>query len=152
VDAIQAGTSEKGHDSAERSAAVHVLVVEDDSLMRWAVTETLGNEGYGVVAAADCHEAREVLQKGAGPIDVVMLDYLLPDCHDLSLLSTIRREAPGANVILMTAFADKDIVNRALELGACSVVLKPFEMSQVGPLVAAAHAVRATTAANHFAS
>lgn len=129
----------------KESAPVRVLVVEDDPLMRWAVTETLSENGCDVVAAVDGRETKELLRTSRNPIDVVMLDYQLPDCHDFSLLTTICREAPHAQVILMTAFGHADVVRHALELGAFSVVFKPFEMQQVPQLVARAHAVRTAT-------
>jgi len=127
------------------STALRVMVVEDDPLMRWAVTETLTEDGYDVIAAGDGREATELLRRSVRPIDVVMLDYVLPDCSDLSLLEAIRREAPDARVILMTAFGQAEVFRHALELGACSVVLKPFEMYQLPQLVATAHAVRPET-------
>ncbi len=135
---------EKNHEMAKDSAPIHVLVVEDDALMRWALTETLTEDGYHVVGAASGREATDLLQEGP-PFDVVLLDYVLPDSSDLSLLASICREVPHAQVILMTAFGQADTVRNALELGAFSVMFKPFEMQQVPRLVATAYARRSET-------
>jgi len=65
----------------------------------------------------------------------VLLDYRLPDSDDLELLATIRRGAPKAQVILMTAFGTPEVVQGALDLGAYRVVGKPFEVHALADLV-----------------
>jgi DNA-binding NtrC family response regulator len=99
----------------KKSPSLKVLVVDDEPLMRWSVTETLTDYGYEVV-----------------------------DSTDLSLLASIRRMAPHAQVILMTAFGTPEVVRGALDLGAFRVVSKPFEMDAVADLVAQACAARIT--------
>lgn len=80
------------------------------------------------------------LTDGDGPFDVVLLDYHLPDSHDLALLSTIRQVAPKTAVIMMTAFGTPEMFDAALRIGAYSVVPKPFEVHEVADLVLEAHA------------
>jgi DNA-binding NtrC family response regulator len=65
----------------------------------------------------------------------VLLDYNLPDVHNLNLLSALRRLAPASRVILMSAHATSEIVKKALGLGASRVVGKPFDMRDVPALV-----------------
>lgn len=48
------------------------------------------------------------------PVDVVLLDYRLPDSNDLTLLATIRRLAPGSSVVLMTAYGTPEVTEGAL--------------------------------------
>ena len=111
----------------KNSAALRVLVVDDEPLIRWSVSETLADRGYEVVETGDAEGARSAV--GANhDFDVVLLDYRLPDSDDLSLLASIRRSSPRAQVILMTAFGRPDVVHGALELGAYRVVNKPFEL------------------------
>jgi DNA-binding NtrC family response regulator len=114
-----------------------VLVVDDEPLIRWSLTETLSDRGYEVVEAADGRAA--VRAVSASPFDVVLLDIRLPDSSDLTLLSRLRLLAPDARVILMTAHGTPEVVQKALDLGAFRVVSKPFEMSELAALVSQAH-------------
>jgi two-component system, NtrC family, response regulator AtoC len=121
----------------KNSAALRVLVVDDEPLIRWSVAETLTDRGYQVVETGDASGARSAVA-GDDAFDVVLLDYRLPDSDDLNLLASIRRAAPRAQVIMMTAFGKPEVVRGALELGAYSVVNKPFEMQAIADLVAKA--------------
>lgn len=120
-------------------AALRVLVVDDEPLIRWSVSETLTDLGYEVVETGDASGARSAVADDHGKFDVVLLDYRLPDSDDLGLLASIRRESPHAQVILMTAFGRPEVVRGALELGAYQVVNKPFEMEAIADLVNQAH-------------
>lgn len=126
------------------TAALRVLVVDDEVLIRWSLVETLTERGHVVTEAGDAASAIRAVSDEATRPDVVVLDYRLPDSADLSLLATIRRLAPEAPVILMTAYGTPDVVNGALTLGAYRVVSKPFEIHDLATLVAQAHASRAT--------
>ena len=119
----------------------HVLVVDDEWLIRWALREALEARGYRVTEAGDAASARRALAVEGGP-DAVVLDYRLPDSNDLSLLTAIRHIEPPRPVIMMTAHGNAELVKGALDLGAYRVVSKPFEMVQMADLVAEALAVR----------
>ena len=113
----------------------HVLVVDDELLIRWSLREVLGDHGYSVTEAADGRSAIRTLTAGDGPPDVVLLDYRLPDSCDLALLATIRKLVPHARVILMTAYGTPEVIKGAFELGAYRVVSKPFEVDDMAALV-----------------
>lgn len=117
----------------------HVLVVDDELLIRWSLREVLADHGYSVTEAADGKAAIRSLTDGAGPPDVVLLDYRLPDSCDLVLLATIKKLAPRAHVILMTAYGTPEVTKGALDLGAYRVVSKPFELQDMAALVQQAH-------------
>jgi DNA-binding NtrC family response regulator len=112
-----------------------VLVVDDEPLVRWAIAETLTAAGYELEEAADARSAVRSLRDHANP-DVVLLDLRLPDSSDLTLLTTVRRLAPAAVVILMTAFGTPDVHEQAPRLGAACVLDKPFDVEQLDDLVA----------------
>ena len=122
-------------------SSLHVLVVDDEFLIRWSLAETLAEEGHRLAEAGDAETALKMLGSDE-PFDVVLLDYHLPDSHDLTLLANIRRLAPRAVVIMMTAFGTAEMFEHALELGAFQVVPKPFDVHDIASLVQQAHASR----------
>ena len=105
-----------------------VLVVDDEPLIRWTVTETLAGLGMDVEQAHDAASALRAITAPTDGFDVIVLDLRLPDMHDLSLLATIRQIFPEASIVLMTAFGSDQILERAIALGARSVLHKPFEL------------------------
>jgi DNA-binding NtrC family response regulator len=121
----------------KNSPSLHVLVVDDESLIRWSLVEVLGESGHTVEEASDGASALRAIETtdGTGPFDVVVLDYRLPDSNDLRLLEAILGKAPGAAVIMMTAFGTPEVTAGALKLGAYRVVAKPFDMHDMVNLV-----------------
>ena len=115
---------------------VHVLVVDDEPLIRWSVAETLSGLGFDVEEAADALSALRIVTNAALPFGVVILDLRLPDMNDLSLLGTLRQLLPQAHLILMTAFGTPELIASARALGA-DVLAKPFELDELNRLVAA---------------
>lgn len=113
-----------------------VLVVDDEPLVRWSVAETLGDSGYAVAEAGDALQALESV-KAIGA-DVVLLDVRLPDSSDLGVLSMLRRLSPASKIILMTAYGSDALTKEARSRGAFTVLDKPFDMSDLAPLVAKA--------------
>src|SRR5262245_13234384 len=93
----------------KKSAPLDVLVVDDELLIRWSLTETLTAAGHVVAEAVDKRSALQTLKDAPRSPDVVLLDYRLPDSNDLELLGEIRRIAPDAQVIMMTAFGTPEI-------------------------------------------
>ena len=122
----------------KKSPTVSVLIVDDEPLIRWSLAETLTDRGYGVLEAGDGRGAVEALSDAPSPIDVIMLDYRLPDSNGLQLLARIRALSPGSRVVLMTAYGTPEVLAEALRLGAVCVVNKPIEMHDVADLIARA--------------
>ncbi len=122
------------------TSRLRVLVIEDEPLIRWSIAETLGRMGHTVIEANDADSALQRLVETEQPVDVVLLDYRLPDSNDLTLLATIRRMAPHSAVVMMTAYGTPDVTRGALELGAYGVVDKPFDMQDIEPMLLDAYA------------
>jgi DNA-binding NtrC family response regulator len=125
-----------------QNSPLRVLVVDDELLVRWAIAETLKEHGHTVVEAESGAGALRELQATSPRVDAVLLDYRLPDAHNLSLLAQIRWVAPRTPVILMTAFGTPELAAGALQLGAYEVLDKPFDMNQLEGVVARACARR----------
>ena len=123
---------------------LRVLVVEDETLIRWAVVETLTDAGHTVLQATDAATALQAIGQGAEPFDVVLLDFRLPDSDDLSLLEQIRQRTPKSAVVMMTAFGTPQTTAQAKSLGVYEVIAKPFDVGVLAGLLAEAHRSRAS--------
>jgi DNA-binding NtrC family response regulator len=119
-----------------------VLIVDDEPLIRWSMAEILKQKGYTVVEAASASAARAVMSERPFAIDVVLLDYQLPDSNDLKLLEEVRRRVPRSAVILMMSYGTPEVAQSAMKLGAHRVIVKPFDMNEVEALVRAAYQTR----------
>jgi two-component system nitrogen regulation response regulator GlnG len=122
---------------------LRILVVEDEALIRWSITETLGQEGHTVLEAGNAASAVKAMEDADEDIDVVLLDYRLPDSNGLGLLASVRRLQPRSAVVMMTAYGTPEVTEGALALGAYRVVGKPFDMRGLESLVVEAHEARA---------
>jgi DNA-binding NtrC family response regulator len=118
-------------------STLRVLVVDDEPLIRWSVAETLGQVGHQVTEAGDAAGAIETLSAEPAP-DVVLLDFRLPDSNDLGLLANVRRLAPAAAVVMMTALGVSEMIAGAEALGASRIVEKPIDMRDLPAIVRAA--------------
>jgi DNA-binding NtrC family response regulator len=120
-----------------------VLVVDDEPLIRWSLSEGLTEMGYVVKQAATGAEARTVLAATQDDPLVVVLDLRLPDVSDLSLLRDIRTRRPDVPVLMMTAHGTSDDARQATCLGVFKFLTKPFDVRALVDLVgeawAAAH-------------
>jgi DNA-binding NtrC family response regulator len=121
--------------TAVKKLPLHVLVVDDEPLIRWSVTETLADLGLDVEQADCAASALQAITTTALPFDVIVLDLRLPDMRDLSLLATIRQLLPETPVVLMTAFGTPEIMSSARQLGVRAVLNKPFELTELSRVV-----------------
>lgn len=111
-----------------------VLVVDDDALIRQAVTRLLTGRGYHVVSAADGEEA--LRQADEHSFDIAIVDYEMPGRDGLRVLSDLRTGQPGCIRVLMTGRAEFPVVVAAVNRGEIlRVVSKPFEPNELVALL-----------------
>ena len=121
--------------TADQILRDRVLVVDDEPLIRWSLSETLEQRGFAVVEAGDAQTAMDEAGNPEQPFAVAMLDVRLPDSDGLGLLKHLRCVIPETRVILMTAHGSPELAKDALDLGAYCVLDKPFEMSAIADIV-----------------
>ena len=119
----------------------HILVVDDEETVRWAVEKALEREGYAVRQAADGPAG---VAAAADPaVDLVLLDVRLPGMDGLSALARIRKAHPDLPVIMMTAHGTLQLAVEAMKGGAYDYIAKPFDMEELKLLVRKAFEARA---------
>jgi AmiR/NasT family two-component response regulator len=120
-------------DTTNPSPARRVLVAEDEALIRLDLVELLTEEGMIVVGqAANGEEAVEMAREFRP--DVVVMDVKMPKLDGISAAEIIAKERI-APVVILTAFSQRELVERASEAGAMAYVVKPFDASDVVPAI-----------------
>jgi response regulator NasT len=115
------------------AAARRVLVAEDESLIRLDLTEMLAEEGYEVVGEAGDGATAVQLAEALRP-DLVVMDVKMPVLDGISAAQRIvaQRIAP---VLILTAFSQRELVERAREAGAMAYLVKPFAKADLVPAI-----------------
>ena len=113
--------------------ARRVLVAEDESLIRFDLTEMLAEEGYQVVGEAGDGATAVRLTEELRP-DLVVMDVKMPVLDGISAAERIvsQRIAP---VLILTAFSQRELVERAREAGAMAYLVKPFAKTDLVPAI-----------------
>lgn len=110
-----------------------VVVAEDESLIRLDIVEILRENGFDVVGeAGDGEEALELVKEHKP--DLVVMDVKMPKLDGISAAEQINRDHL-APVVLLTAFSQKELVERASEAGALAYVVKPFTPADLLPAI-----------------
>jgi response regulator NasT len=109
------------------------IVVEDEALIRMDIVETLREGGYDVVGEASNGEEAVALAREFKP-DVVVMDVKMPVMDGITAAEHIAKERL-APVVLLTAFSQTELVERARDAGAMASVVKPFTPADLLPAV-----------------
>jgi response regulator NasT len=110
-----------------------VLIAEDEALIRLDLKEMLEEEGYQVVAEAGDGQQAVDLAREHSP-DVVILDVKMPVLDGISAAEQITADEI-APVVMLTAFSQRELVDRAVTAGAMAYVVKPFGKADLLPTI-----------------
>jgi AmiR/NasT family two-component response regulator len=110
-----------------------VLVVEDEALIRLDLTEMLGEEGYQIAGEAPDGEAAIEMARDLKP-DLVIMDVKMPKKDGIEAAATIVEEKI-APVVMLTAFSQRDLIERARDAGAMAYLVKPFARHELVPAI-----------------
>ena len=111
--------------------AVRILVAEDEALIRMDLVEMLQEAGYEVIAQATNGEEAIVLALEHQP-DLAILDVKMPVLDGISAAEKIIAIAP---VLMLTAFSQRELIDRARDAGVMAYVVKPFTIGDLVPAI-----------------
>jgi len=115
----------------EGNHAARILVAEDEALIRLDLVEMLTEAGYEVVAQATNGVEAIALAKEFKP-DLAILDVKMPELDGISAAQEIIEISP---VLMLTAFSQKELVERARDAGVMAYVVKPFSINDLTPAI-----------------
>ena len=110
-----------------------VVVAEDEALIRMDLVEMLGEQGYDVVGEASDGARAVALAEDLRP-DLVILDVQMPVLDGIAAAERIA-QARIAPVVILTAFSQRDLVERARDAGAMAYLVKPFSAGDLVPAI-----------------
>ena len=117
--------------SATTHSPVRIVVAEDEALIRMDLVEMLAEAGYEVIAqASDGAQAIELVQEHKP--DLAILDVKMPILDGISAAEEIIATCP---VLMLTAFSQRELVDRARDAGVMAYVLKPFTINDLVPAI-----------------
>lgn len=117
--------------------AYHILVVDDEAVMRDSLKEWLAAEGYSVHLAASGEEALALLAQT--PCQLMLTDIKMPGMDGVTLLEKALRQQDELTVVMMTAYAEVDTAIAAMKMGARDYLIKPFDTEKLIPQIADLH-------------
>jgi AmiR/NasT family two-component response regulator len=120
-------------DETSENVTRRVVIAEDEALIRLDLKEMLEEEGFAVVAEAGDGEAAVRLAEEQRP-DLVILDVKMPVLDGISAAERIAA-ARIAPVVILTAFSQRELVERARDAGAMAYLVKPFTKNDLMPAV-----------------
>ena len=109
-----------------------ILIVDDEPLIRWTLSERLTQDGCAIVEA---DTAKSALARFGPDIDLVLLDYKLPDSDGLQVLRSMKAADADVPIILLTAFSSVETAVEAMKQGAYHYANKPFNLDELSLVV-----------------
>jgi response regulator NasT len=130
---MTADTGTSTTDGDEGGAALRIVIAEDEAIIRMDLAEMLTEAGYDVVGQAGDGQAAVTLVREQRP-DLVLMDVKMPVLDGISAAEQISAEGL-APVVMLTAFSQKELVERARDAGVMAYIVKPFTAADLTPAI-----------------
>jgi len=125
-------------DGEVRSGSGRVMVVDDEELVLKTARDVLEKSGYEVLTFIRCADALEYFRGKEEPVDVVILDLIMPDMDGLDCFGEMKRIDPLATIILSTGYVTEAYAREVLDEGASGFLPKPYTATALSQAVQAA--------------
>jgi DNA-binding NtrC family response regulator len=112
---------------------IHILVVDDEEIVRESLLDWLQEDGYHVETAEDGFKALEKFKEQSW--DIALVDLKMPKMDGLELMKKIKEEHPETQVVIITAYATVNTAVEAMKIGAYDYLVKPFNPEELSLLI-----------------
>ncbi|MFC1771337.1 response regulator [Candidatus Margulisiibacteriota bacterium] len=119
-----------------------ILIVDDDKSLLSIFEYILDNADYKILTASNAEKCLEII-KSPQNIDLLFLDWKMPEVSGLQLYKSIQKLKPRLPVLLMTGYAVNTLINKALQEGIYGIIHKPFDIEEVLNIIKTIFAVQA---------
>ncbi len=114
-----------------REKETTALLVDDEDVIIEIGREFLNSLGYKVLEASEGESALQIYSKYANDIDIVLLDMMMPGIKGDEVFTELKKINPNVKVVIISGFADKDIIQEMLRKGCCGYIRKPFMLDEL---------------------
>lgn len=114
----------------------NLLIVEDNTELRVAMSDTMQLLNYRVVQASNGREALALLDDGKPPVDLVISDLVMPEMGGAELCAAIRQRGSTVPIIVMTGYSSEETINKLRSLNVASFLQKPIDMGALSEKIA----------------
>jgi two-component system cell cycle sensor histidine kinase/response regulator CckA len=112
-----------------------ILIVDDEEMVRRFAAKALANLGYEVIEACDAATAQRAFHEAQEGFDLVLMDLILPKVGGEELFARLRKIRPDAQVLVMSGYSKKHVVDDLLQRGASGFLAKPFTLEALAESV-----------------
>src|SRR5262245_51972009 len=125
-----------------------ILIVDDESLVRTFLAETLQRRGLDVTTAENGQKALKILKDTV--FDMVITDMKMPDITGIDVLTKVKELSPSTIVLIITAYGSIENAVEAMRLGAFNYLMKPFSPDAIEAIIEKAKEHHSLVAENQY--
>ncbi len=111
------------------SKKISILIVDDDADLGDSLTDILDAKGYDASFATSGKEALRIIKEKK--VDAIFLDIRMPEMNGVETLSCIKKYSPMTSVVMITAYAEDELVGQAIVEGALKILKKPLDLEKI---------------------